>query len=113
MLNTALKEKQAAAPKGSKMKLDSKHSLMDLCAAMASVASPDVASRLLQLGTSDLLMDNKDATLQKKNYKMLHQLCDNAAGKALITKQLAAFTENLAGKSAAVSSAAKKVTPAL
>jgi hypothetical protein len=112
MLDSALKDKKPQGGKADKQ-MDNKHALMDLCSALASAPTPEIASKLLQRGLSDTLLDHKDGTLQKKTYKMLNQLFDSPVGKKLVTGQLQSIIEKLSQRSSNVSSAAKKVrTPA-
>jgi hypothetical protein len=112
MLNAALKEKKPQVGSKSDKTSDPKHALMDLCASLASAATPDIAAKLLQQGMSDTLLSHRDGTLQKKTYKMLNQLFEGAEGKKLVAKGLEDVIEKLCqGTTTSVSSAAKKVGP--
>jgi ribosomal RNA-processing protein 12 len=85
------------------------HAMLDLLITLVPHADISTATKLFELASSDELLANADATVQKKAYAILAKLCENAMGKRVIVPRLDGFVEKLASESISIAAAAKRV----
>jgi ribosomal RNA-processing protein 12 len=85
------------------------HAMLDLLITLVPHADISTAKELFELASSDQLLTNADATVQKKSYAILAKMCDSVSGKQVISPRLDALVQKLGSEDISVAAAAKRV----